>query len=94
MITSSLITTPEILWSALVAGIGAIGGGAAKIMHLGHRMNELEGDVEELAEGVKEIKTDFKDDLKYLRDRMDALHNHLLLTAVQPPSTGAPPFNE
>lgn len=34
MITSSLITTPEVLWLALVAGVGAIGGGAAKIMKL------------------------------------------------------------
>ena len=94
MITSSLVTTPEILWSAIVTGVGAIGGGAARLMHLGHRVNELEGNVEELAEGVKEIKTDFKDDLKYLRDRMDALHNHLLLTAAQPPVIGAPPTNE
>lgn len=83
MIVSSLISTPEVLWSALVAGVGTAGAGTARVLHLGHRVKTLEDEVEE-------IKDDFKDDLKYLRDRMDALHTHLLVTATQPPAPGAP----
>lgn len=85
MITSSFFASPEVLWSAILAGVGAVGTAGARVLHLGHRVGELEEEVEEL-------KGDFKDDLKYLRDRMDSLHTHLLTTAVQPQAPGAPPY--
>lgn len=84
MIVSSLFTTPEVLWSALVAGIGGAGAAGAKVLHHGHRIGELE-------EEVDELKTTVKEDLKYLRDRIDQMHTHLLVTATnQPPAPGAP----
>ena len=71
MITSSIFASPEVLWSAAVAAVGGRGGGAAKILHLEHRIKTVEAELEE-------TKTDTKDDLKYLRDRMDKLVEHLM----------------
>lgn len=71
MITSSFFASPEVLWSAAAAAVGGLGGGAAKLFHLEHRIKTVE---DELAE----TKTDTKEDLKYLRDRMDKLVEHLM----------------
>lgn len=74
MITSSIFSSPEVLWGALAAAVGGVGGGAAKLLHLEHRIKTVEAELEE-------TKTDTKDDLKYLRDRMDKLVEHLMETS-------------
>lgn len=71
MITASIFSAPEVVWSALVAAVGGVGTGAAKVIHLDHKVKALEAELEE-------TKSDFKDDLTYLRDRMDKVVEHLL----------------
>lgn len=87
MIVASLFTTPEVLWSALVAGMGGVGAAGAKVLNHGHRISELEEEHEEL-------KTDVKEDLKYLRDRIDQMHTHMLVTATNAPTAPGAPTNE
>lgn len=67
MITSSLLSTPEVVWGAITTAVGGVGAGAYRLLHLEGRVSTLE-----------EAKSDTKDDLKYLRDRMDKLVEHLL----------------
>lgn len=73
MITSSIFSSPEVLWGAVVAAVGGVGGGAAKLLHLEHRVKTVEAELEE-------TKGDVKEDLKYLRDRMDKIVQHLMET--------------
>lgn len=67
MMVSTILSTPEVVWGAITAAAGGVGAGAYKLLHLESRVSTLE-----------EAKSDTKDDLKYLRDRMDKLVEHLL----------------
>lgn len=71
MIISSFFSSPEVLWGALVAAVGGAGTAAAKVLHLEHRVSTVEAELEE-------TKNETKDDLKYLRDRMDKVVEHLM----------------
>ena len=74
MIAASIFSSPEVLWGAIVSAVGSVGAGAYKIINLEHRVNTLEGELEE-------TKGDVKEDLTYLRDRMDKIVQHLMETS-------------
>lgn len=70
---ASILSSPEVLWSAIVAGVTGVGATGAKVLHLHHKVETLE-------EELDDTKSDVKEDLKYLRDRMDKVFEYLMET--------------
>ena len=67
----TLLSSPEVVWSAIAGFVGSVGVGARKVLL-------MDGQISDNSETISKLEADLKEDLAYVRSRLDALTDYLL----------------
>ena len=67
----TLLSSPEVVWSAIAGFVGSVGVGARKVLH-------MDSQISDNSETISKLEADLKEDLAYVRSRLDALTDYLL----------------